>query len=54
MSAWTAWGVAYRYPGEDEPEPSPDELFKALDIVGQAAIELWSLAPLEAGGAGKP
>ncbi len=44
-------GVAYRYPGEDEPEPEPskDDLFKALDVIGQIATELRSLAPLQNG-----
>ncbi len=37
LGAWTTWGVAYRYPGEDEPEPEPgaDDLRSALDLVAQ-------------------
>jgi HEPN domain-containing protein len=47
MRAWTTWGVAYRYPGEAEPEPEPtmEELIKALDLIAQLAAALRSLAP---------
>jgi hypothetical protein len=44
---WTMWGVAYRYPGEDSPEPEPsvEELSQALDLIAQLEAELRSLAP---------
>jgi HEPN domain-containing protein len=47
MRAWTTWGVAYRYPGEAEPEPEPsvEELTKALDSISLLAAALRSLAP---------
>ncbi len=47
MGAWTAWSVAYRYPGEDErePEPSIEELSGALDAIAQLESILRSLAP---------
>ena len=47
MGAWTAWGVAYRYPGEDEPEPEPsaEELSGALDTIAQLDAVLRSLEP---------
>jgi hypothetical protein len=49
--SWTAWGVAYRYPGEDEPEPSAEELFGALDAIGQRDVALRSFAPSRSGNA---
>ena len=54
MGDWTAWGVAYRYPGEGEPEPEPsaEELSGALDTIGQRDAALRSLAPPQAGEAG--
>jgi HEPN domain-containing protein len=54
MGSWTAWGVAYRYPGEDEPEPEPsaEELLGALDVIGQLDGALRSLAPSQSGKAG--
>jgi HEPN domain-containing protein len=56
MSSWTAWGVAYRYPAEDEPEPEPgtEELFGALDAIGQLDAALWSFAPPRTGKGGAP
>jgi HEPN domain-containing protein len=47
MSAWTTWGVAYRYPDEAEPEPEPSvkELTEALDSISLLAAALRSLAP---------
>jgi HEPN domain-containing protein len=47
MRAWTTWGVAYRYPGEAEPEPEPnlEELTKAPDSISLLAAALRSLAP---------
>jgi hypothetical protein len=53
MGSWTAWGVAYRYPGEDGPEPEPaaEELSGALDAITQLDAALRSLAPSPAGGA---
>ncbi|MGA3401747.1 MAG: HEPN domain-containing protein [Acetobacteraceae bacterium] len=55
LGAWTAWGVAYRYPGEDEPEPEPDaeELSGALDVIAQLDAALRSHAPPPAKDAGK-
>jgi hypothetical protein len=55
MSSWTSWGVAYRYPGEDEPEPEPsaEELSGALEAIAQLDIALRSFAPPQTGGAGK-
>jgi HEPN domain-containing protein len=54
MAAWTAWGVAYRYPAEEEPEPEPsmEELFGALDAIRQLDAALRSLAPSSSGNAG--
>jgi HEPN domain-containing protein len=47
MRAWTAWSVAYRYPGEPgpEPEPSTEELSQALDMSERLDTALRSLAP---------
>ena len=44
---WTQWSVAYRYPGveQDEPEPSLDGLYTALDAIEQVKLALLSLAP---------
>jgi hypothetical protein len=52
MSSWTAWGVAYRNPGEDEPEPLAEERFGALDAIGQLDVALRSFAPSESDKAG--
>jgi HEPN domain-containing protein len=54
MSLWTAWGAAYRYPGEDEPEPEPstEELLGALAAIGQLDTALRSFAPSQSGKAG--
>jgi len=56
LRAWTAWGVAYRYPGEDEPEPelSVEELSAALDVIAKLDIALRSHAPPAAGDAAEP
>ena len=47
MGGWTVWSVAYRYPGEDESEPDPtiDELSRALETIAQLDFALQSLAP---------
>ena len=47
MREWNARSVAYRYPGEAgrEPEPSVEELSRALDVIGQFEVALLSLAP---------
>jgi hypothetical protein len=47
LGACTTWGVAYRHPGEDEPEPEPsaDDLRSALDLVAQLDAALRSHAP---------
>jgi len=47
MGAWTAWSVAYRYPGEDEPEPEPtiEELSDALATIAELELALRSFAP---------
>ncbi len=47
MRPWTTWGVAYRYPGEAEPEPEPsvEELYEALELISSLADVLRSLAP---------
>jgi HEPN domain-containing protein len=44
---WTMWSVAYRYPGEAEPEPEPstEELSQALDLISRLAAALRSFAP---------
>jgi hypothetical protein len=44
---WTAWSVAYRYPGEagPEPEPSAEELTRALALIDALEAALRSLAP---------
>jgi len=56
LGAWTTWGVAYRYPGEDEPEPEPgaEELSVALEVIAQLDAALRSHAPPPAGDPGKP
>jgi len=47
MQDWTAWSVAYRYPGEagPEPEPSAEELSRAPDLIARLESALRSLAP---------
>jgi len=47
MNAWSAWGVAYRYPPEEdqEPEPTIDELLEALERLGRFEAALRSLGP---------
>jgi HEPN domain-containing protein len=43
---WTVWATAYRYPsaeGSPEPEPTPDELQKALRVVDSLASRLSAL-----------
>jgi HEPN domain-containing protein len=47
MRRWTAWSVSYRYPGEagPEPEPSVQELSRALDAIERLDTALRSLAP---------
>jgi hypothetical protein len=44
---WTAWSVTYRYPGEagPEPEPSAEELTRALALIDALEAALRSLAP---------
>ncbi|MGD0431657.1 MAG: HEPN domain-containing protein [Acetobacteraceae bacterium] len=44
---WTAWSVVYRYPGETVPipEPSIEELTRALDLIANLANMLRSLGP---------
>jgi HEPN domain-containing protein len=44
---WTAWSVAYRYPGEADPAPGPtaEELNQALDLVARLSEALRSLGP---------
>jgi HEPN domain-containing protein len=56
IGAWTAWGVAYRYPAEDDPEPEPstEELCEALDAIAELDTALRSRAPPGAGGIDKP
>jgi HEPN domain-containing protein len=56
VRAWTTWGVAYRYPGEDEPEPEPsgEELSIALIVITQLGSALRSQAPPSAGDAVEP
>ncbi len=46
-SAWTAWSVVYRYPGETAPvpEPSAEELTRALDLIVRLAAMRQSLGP---------
>jgi HEPN domain-containing protein len=47
LQDWTTWSIAYRYPGEDgpEPEPSVEDLNRALDVIGRLETALRSLAP---------
>ena len=47
IRAWTTWSVAWRYPGEAEPEPDPDveELREALDLITRLTEALRSRAP---------
>lgn len=46
IRGWTAWSVAYHYPGETgaEPEPSTEEIRQALDLIIQLEAALRSLA----------
>ncbi|HET6308400.1 MAG TPA: HEPN domain-containing protein [Rhodopila sp.] len=57
IGGWTAWGVAYRYPAEDEPEPEPgmEELAAALDAIGQldATLRSWAPSPSDNAGTGQ-
>ena len=52
IERWTAWGVAYRYPTESEPEPEPTvaELNEALSLIDRLATLLRSLAPANRAG----
>lgn len=47
LRPWTAWSVAYRYPGEAgvEPKPSVAELSAALDLIVRLEAALCALAP---------
>jgi HEPN domain-containing protein len=47
LRQWTTWNVAYRYPGETElePEPSTEELTRALELVAQLTAVLRGLGP---------
>jgi HEPN domain-containing protein len=47
LPGWTTWGVAYRYPGEPgpEPEPSPEDLAQALNLIVRLAEALRVLGP---------
>jgi HEPN domain-containing protein len=47
MDAWSAWGVAYRYPSEQdqEPEPSVDDLLEALERLRRLEAALLSHCP---------
>jgi HEPN domain-containing protein len=47
IRAWTAWSVAYRYPGEADPEPEPttQELGEALSLIERLVTALQSLGP---------
>jgi hypothetical protein len=47
MGDWTNWNVAYRYPDimPPVPEPSAEELTRALDLISQLADTLRSLGP---------
>lgn len=49
LREWTAWSVAYRYPGEagPEPEPSVEELRRALDLIGRLEAALRAVARLD-------
>jgi HEPN domain-containing protein len=44
---WTAWNVVYRYPGETGPVPEPtaEELTRALDLIANLAQMLRTLEP---------
>jgi HEPN domain-containing protein len=52
VDSWTAWGVAYRYPAENgpEPEPSAEELFRPLTLIAELDAALRSQAPSGGGG----
>lgn len=47
VEAWNAWNIAYRYPdfADEEPEPSVEELSRALEVIAQLEAALRSLAP---------
>jgi len=47
LAPWTAWSVAYRYPGEAgaEPEPMQTELAQALDLIARLEAAPRALAP---------
>jgi HEPN domain-containing protein len=48
---WTAWNIAYRYPdlAEPQPEPTAEELSRALDAIARLDTALRSLAPPSTG-----
>ena len=47
MRDWTDWSVEYRYPalGDEEPEPEPDVLEAALEVIGAVKVARLSYAP---------
>ena len=47
MRDWTDWSVEYRYPalGDEQPEPEPDVLEAALEVIGAVKVALLSYAP---------
>ena len=50
MQDWTRWAVAARYPqpgGVPEPEPSEDELRRAISAIDELAEALRDRAPKE-------
>ena len=53
---WTAWSVAYRYPGLDDPEPEPtdEELLASLQVIRQLAEMLRAHEPSQRSTASDP
>ena len=47
MGDWSNWNIAYRYPDivAPEPEPTIEELIRALDLIARLAETLRSLGP---------
>ncbi|OHC73566.1 MAG: hypothetical protein A3G18_07915 [Rhodospirillales bacterium RIFCSPLOWO2_12_FULL_58_28] len=45
VERWTNWNIAYRYPADDTPDlpPSPETLFRALDVIDRLAGKVQGL-----------
>lgn len=51
IGAWSVWNVAHRYPGETGPEPeaSPEELQRAIEVIVRLEAALRTLDPSRGG-----